>query len=72
MIANPAISAVWFPGSDAGNQGVRRVVQGRLAGIERQRSQYPLAELRASDGSTSAYIHNHHGEGSADRKFKTT
>ena len=32
MIANPAISAGWFPGSDTGNQGVRRVVQGGLVG----------------------------------------
>ena len=30
MIANPAISAGWFPGSDTGYQGVRRVVQDRL------------------------------------------
>ena len=29
MIANPAISAGWFPGSDTGYQGVRRVVQDR-------------------------------------------
>ena len=31
MIANPAISAGWFPGSDTGYQGVRRVVQDRLS-----------------------------------------
>ena len=35
MIANPAISAGWFPGSDTGYQGVRRVVQDRLLKIAR-------------------------------------
>ena len=33
MIANPAISAGWFPGSDTGYQGVRRVVQDRLLSV---------------------------------------
>ena len=31
MIANPAISVGWFPGSDTGYQGVRRVVQDGLS-----------------------------------------